>query len=188
MCSYWIITPHLDYELELQSQVEAIIALPRAVHMYAPLSCNMVLTTINNHEVFLIFHVTMQPLSSMQYSYVHRLSLEFLSCYFVHMLCYNAIWYFYCGSRLVMGWLRFLQAGRKFDCMRSPSTVSSNGHWSLCVSLSYWKWLKLTLQGHPIPMHVEEVEGMWLFLKASYHLEVVTLVSFTIEGIVLISL
>lgn len=25
--------------------------------------------------------------------------------------------------RLVMGWLRFLEAGRKFDCISSPSTV-----------------------------------------------------------------
>eukprot|EP00268_Persea_americana_P048923 TRINITY_DN5203_c2_g1_i14.p1 TRINITY_DN5203_c2_g1~~TRINITY_DN5203_c2_g1_i14.p1 ORF type:complete len:219 (-),score=41.12 TRINITY_DN5203_c2_g1_i14:225-881(-) len=40
-----------------------------------------------------------------------------------------------------MGWLRFLQAGRKFDCMRSPST------------------------GHPIPMHVEEVEDVMCVAK-----------------------
>ncbi|XXG46515.1 hypothetical protein AAC387_Pa02g1338 [Persea americana] len=45
------------------------------------------------------------------------------------------------GKGLVMGWLRFLQAGRKFDCMRSPST------------------------GHPIPMHVEEVEDVMCVAK-----------------------
>ncbi|GAV68802.1 TP6A_N domain-containing protein, partial [Cephalotus follicularis] len=28
------------------------------------------------------------------------------------------------GNGLVMGWLRFLEAGRKFDCINSPSTVN----------------------------------------------------------------
>lgn len=40
-----------------------------------------------------------------------------------------------------MGWLRFLQAGRKFDCLRSPSTVSINGLPSSCILLSRWKSL-----------------------------------------------
>ncbi|XP_050218065.1 meiotic recombination protein SPO11-1 isoform X2 [Mercurialis annua] len=40
------------------------------------------------------------------------------------------------GNGLVMGWLRFLEAGRKFDCINNPSNV------------------------HPIPVHVEEVEDI----------------------------
>lgn len=35
-----------------------------------------------------------------------------------------------------------------------------------CASLSHWKSSKV-MQGHPIPVHVEEVEGMWLLLKTS---------------------
>eukprot|EP00257_Ricinus_communis_P026368 XP_025013782.1 meiotic recombination protein SPO11-1 [Ricinus communis] len=40
------------------------------------------------------------------------------------------------GTGLVMGWLRFLEAGRKFDCINSPNNV------------------------HPIPIHVEEVKDI----------------------------
>ncbi|RAL37793.1 hypothetical protein DM860_000487 [Cuscuta australis] len=38
------------------------------------------------------------------------------------------------GNGLVMGWLQFVEAGRKFDCINSPNTA------------------------HPIPVYVEEVE------------------------------
>ncbi|CAH9063916.1 unnamed protein product [Cuscuta epithymum] len=40
------------------------------------------------------------------------------------------------GNGLVMGWLQFVEAGRKFDCINSPNTA------------------------HPIPVHVEEVESI----------------------------
>ncbi|CAI9787784.1 unnamed protein product [Fraxinus pennsylvanica] len=40
------------------------------------------------------------------------------------------------GNGLVMGWLRFSEAGRKFDCINSPNTA------------------------HPIPVHVEYVEDI----------------------------
>ncbi|XP_012071023.1 meiotic recombination protein SPO11-1 isoform X1 [Jatropha curcas] len=40
------------------------------------------------------------------------------------------------GNGLVMGWLRFLEGGRKFDCINCPSNV------------------------HPIPVHVEEVKDI----------------------------
>ncbi|XP_042478988.1 meiotic recombination protein SPO11-1 [Macadamia integrifolia] len=40
------------------------------------------------------------------------------------------------GNGLVMGWLRFFEGGRKFDCIKSPCTV------------------------HPVPVHVEEVTGI----------------------------
>ncbi|GLU23915.1 hypothetical protein SLE2022_398890 [Rubroshorea leprosula] len=40
------------------------------------------------------------------------------------------------GNGLVMGWLRFLEAGKKFDCMNSPNTV------------------------HPIPVLVEDVKDI----------------------------
>ncbi|KAJ9153924.1 hypothetical protein P3X46_027312 [Hevea brasiliensis] len=40
------------------------------------------------------------------------------------------------GNGLVMGWLRFLEAERKFDCMNFPSNV------------------------HPIPVHVDEVKDI----------------------------
>ncbi|KAA8523554.1 hypothetical protein F0562_009977 [Nyssa sinensis] len=40
------------------------------------------------------------------------------------------------GTGLVMGWLRFSEAGRKFDCINSPNTA------------------------HPVPVHVEEVKDI----------------------------
>ncbi|XP_077222264.1 spo11/DNA topoisomerase VI, subunit A protein isoform X3 [Tasmannia lanceolata] len=40
------------------------------------------------------------------------------------------------GKGLVMGWLRFLEAGKKVDCIRNRSTA------------------------YPVPVHVEEVEGI----------------------------
>uniref|UniRef100_A0A6N2NAI5 Spo11/DNA topoisomerase VI subunit A N-terminal domain-containing protein n=1 Tax=Salix viminalis TaxID=40686 RepID=A0A6N2NAI5_SALVM len=40
------------------------------------------------------------------------------------------------GKGLVMGWLQFLEAGRKFDCISSPTTA------------------------YTIPVHVEEVKGI----------------------------
>ncbi|XP_031120100.1 meiotic recombination protein SPO11-1 [Ipomoea triloba] len=40
------------------------------------------------------------------------------------------------GNGLVMGWLQFVEAGRKFDCINSPNTA------------------------HPIPVHVEEVDNI----------------------------
>ncbi|KAG8636951.1 hypothetical protein MANES_15G061000v8 [Manihot esculenta] len=48
------------------------------------------------------------------------------------------------GNGLVMGWLRFLEAGRKFDCMNCPSNV------------------------HLIPVHVDEVKGYFEFLEAVF--------------------
>ncbi|GAB2303174.1 hypothetical protein Dimus_037169 [Dionaea muscipula] len=43
------------------------------------------------------------------------------------------------AKRLVMGWIRFSEAGNKFDCIISPNAA------------------------HPIPVHVEEVTDIQIF-------------------------
>lgn len=44
-------------------------------------------------------------------------------CFIVYKISYY-LWIHLCLLyRLVMGWLQFLEAGRKFDCISSPTTV-----------------------------------------------------------------
>ncbi|XP_073265416.1 meiotic recombination protein SPO11-1 isoform X3 [Populus alba] len=57
--------------------------------------------------------------------------------YYMHPSVFSGLCWKRVGtSRLVMGWLRFLEAGRKFDCINSPTTA------------------------YTIPVHVEEVKDI----------------------------
>ncbi|XP_043693681.1 meiotic recombination protein SPO11-1 isoform X2 [Telopea speciosissima] len=69
------------------------------------------------------------------------------------------------GKGLVMGWLRFIEGRRKFDCIKSPCTVRThNGnptYISIHMKLSHCDPQKMfPLQVHPVPVHVEEVTGI----------------------------
>ncbi|KAF5730483.1 meiotic recombination protein SPO11-1 [Tripterygium wilfordii] len=61
--------------------------------------------------------------------------------------------------RLVMGWLRFFEDGRKYNCINCPSTVrlddfdNENYGISIYNMTIYLLWL----QAHPVPVYVKEV-------------------------------
>ncbi|KAF5949571.1 hypothetical protein HYC85_011564 [Camellia sinensis] len=61
-----------------------------------------------------------------------------------------------------MGWLRFLEAGRKFDCINNLNTVRKGDYLFNYMALqSQLKCPYLVIwQAHPVPVHVEEVKDI----------------------------